>query len=146
MRILVMHGPNLNMLGQREATIYGKTTLSDINAAMTCLGSELGVEIETFQSNHEGDLVDKVQGAKGEFDGIVINPAAFTHTSIALRDAFLAVSIPFVEVHISNVYSREPFRHKSLLSDVAIGVVAGFGPLSYNMGLRGLLGRIRADG
>ncbi len=146
MRILVMHGPNLNMLGQREATIYGKTTLSDINAAMKSLGSELGVEIETFQSNHEGDLVDKVQGVKGQFDGVVINPAAFTHTSIALRDAFLAVSIPFVEVHISNVYSREPFRHKSLLSDVAIGVVAGFGPLSYNMGLRGLLERIRADG
>jgi 3-dehydroquinate dehydratase-2 len=146
MRILVMHGPNLNMLGQREATIYGKTTLSDINSAMKSLGSELGVEIETFQSNHEGDLVDKVQGAKGQFDGVVINPAAFTHTSIALRDAFLAVSIPFVEVHISNVYSREPFRHKSLLSDVAIGVVAGFGPLSYNMGLRGLLERIRADG
>jgi 3-dehydroquinate dehydratase-2 len=146
MRILVMHGPNLNMLGQREATIYGKTTLSDINAAMKSLGSELGVEIETFQSNHEGDLVDKVQRAKGEFEGVVINPAAFTHTSIALRDAFLAVSIPFVEVHISNVYSREPFRHKSLLSDVAIGVVAGFGPLSYNMGLRGLLERIRADG
>lgn len=145
MRILVMHGPNLNMLGQREAAVYGDATLSDINASMLELGGELGVEIETFQSNHEGELVDKVQGAVGRVDGVVINPAAFTHTSIALRDAFLAVSIPFVEVHISNVYSREPFRHKSLLSDVAIGVVAGFGPLSYTMGLKGLLQYIKAD-
>ena len=140
MRILVMHGPNLNMLGQREAAVYGDATLSDINVAMKSLADDLGVEIETFQSNHEGELVDKLQQSKGQVDGIVINPAAFTHTSIALRDAFLAVSIPFVEVHISNVYSREPFRHKSLLSDVAIGVVAGFGPLSYTMGLKGLLG------
>ena len=140
MRILVMHGPNLNMPGQREAAVYGDATLSDINVAMKSLADDLGVEIETFQSNHEGELVDKLQQSKGQVDGIVINPAAFTHTSIALRDAFLAVSIPFVEVHISNVYSREPFRHKSLLSDVAIGVVAGFGPLSYTMGLKGLLG------
>ena len=140
MRILVMHGPNLNMLGQREAAVYGDATLSDMNVAMKSLADDLGVEIETFQSNHEGELVDKLQQSKGQVDGIVINPAAFTHTSIALRDAFLAVSIPFVEVHISNVYSREPFRHKSLLSDVAIGVVAGFGPLSYTMGLKGLLG------
>jgi 3-dehydroquinate dehydratase-2 len=132
------------MLGQREAAVYGDATLSDINASMLELGGELGVEIETFQSNHEGELVDKVQGAVGRVDGVVINPAAFTHTSIALRDAFLAVSIPFVEVHISNVYSREPFRHKSLLSDVAIGVVAGFGPLSYTMGLKGLLQYIKA--
>jgi 3-dehydroquinate dehydratase II len=140
MRILVMHGPNLNMLGQREAAVYGSSTLSDINLALVTQGDELGVEIETFQSNHEGELVDKLHESKGRVDGVVINPAAFTHTSIALRDAFLAVSIPFVEVHISNVYSREPFRHKSLLSDVAIGVVAGFGPLSYTMGLEGLLG------
>jgi 3-dehydroquinate dehydratase-2 len=135
-----MHGPNLNMLGQREAAVYGSSTLSDINLALVTQGDELGVEIETFQSNHEGELVDKLHESKGRVDGVVINPAAFTHTSIALRDAFLAVSIPFVEVHISNVYSREPFRHKSLLSDVAIGVVAGFGPLSYTMGLEGLLG------
>tara|TARA_B100001250_G_C19363810_1_gene598864 strand:- start:154 stop:558 length:405 start_codon:yes stop_codon:yes gene_type:complete len=134
------------MLGQREASIYGSATLSDIDASLVKVGDELGVEIETFQSNHEGELVDHLQAAKGNFNGVVINPAAFTHTSIALRDAFLAVDLPFVEVHISNVYSREPFRHKSLLSDVAYAVVAGFGPLSYTMGLRGLIEHLKVEG
>ncbi|MHB8765522.1 MAG: type II 3-dehydroquinate dehydratase [Deferrisomatales bacterium] len=144
MRVLVVHGPNLNLLGAREPGVYGAETLGSIEASLGDLGRELGVELEFFQSNHEGALVDAVQGARGRVDGVVINPAAYTHTSVALRDALLAAGLPFVEVHLSNVHAREPFRHRSLLSDVAVGTVCGFGAESYRLGLRGLVHRLRA--
>ena len=141
-KILVIHGPNLNLLGQREPEVYGSLTLSQINAEMAKLAGELGVEIELFQSNHEGALVEAVQGALGRVDAIVINPAAYTHTSIALRDALLAVAVPTVEVHLSNVHRREDFRHRSLIADVAAGQVVGFGLHSYLLGLRAALSLI----
>jgi 3-dehydroquinate dehydratase II len=140
MRILVVHGPNLNMLGIREPETYGATTLPEINARLEALAHELGATCVCFQSNHEGELVDLVQDARGRHDRILINAGGLTHTSVALRDALLATAIPFVEVHITNTYAREPFRHRSLLSDVAAGVVVGFGPRSYELGLRGLVG------
>jgi len=139
LRILILHGPNLNMLGSREPGHYGHQTLADITAQLTTLGDTLGMEITSYQSNHEGELVDRIQQAASEHvDGIVINPAAYTHTSIALRDAMLATAIPFIEVHLSNIHSREEFRHRSLLADAATGVVAGFGATSYLLALRGL--------
>jgi 3-dehydroquinate dehydratase-2 len=144
-RILVLHGPNLNMLGTREPGHYGHRTLAEIDRDLIALGDQLGAEVVTFQSNHEGELVEHIQQAglagpeTGRADGILINPAAYTHTSIALRDALLAAKIPFVEVHLSNVHRREEFRHKSLLADVALAVIAGFGPASYTLGLRGLI-------
>jgi 3-dehydroquinate dehydratase-2 len=138
-RVLVLHGPNLNLLGTREPGTYGIETLADIEESLRHVAGELGADVEFFQSNAEGALVDAVQAARGRFDGIVANPAAYTHTSIALRDALLAVGIPFVEVHLSNVHAREPFRHRSLLADVALGTVAGFGGESYRLGLRGLV-------
>lgn len=138
-RILVIHGPNLNMLGNREPGHYGRRTLTDIDTQLNALADTLCIGLDSFQSNHEGALVDRIQQAAGEgVDGIVINPAAYTHTSIALRDALLATAIPFVEVHLSNIHSREPFRHKSMLADAAAGVVAGFGATSYLLALRGL--------
>jgi len=138
-RILVLHGPNLNMLGSREPGHYGHQTLADITQQLLALGDSLGLEIISFQSNHEGELVDRIQLAAAEhIDGIVINPAAYTHTSIALRDALLATAIPFIEVHLSNIHGREEFRHRSLLADAATGVVAGFGGTSYLLALRGL--------
>jgi 3-dehydroquinate dehydratase-2 len=140
MRVLVLHGPNLNLLGSREPETYGRATLADIDARLHAVAAELGATCECAQSNHEGVLVDHIQAARGRFDGILINAAALTHTSVALRDALLAVSLPFVEVHLSNVHAREAFRHRSLLADVARGVVVGFGPLSYELGLRGLVG------
>jgi len=149
LRILVMHGPNLNMLGSREPGHYGSDTMADINRRLIDLGDQLNVEIVTFQSNHEGELVDRIQQAgsdqadQGRIDGILINPAAYTHTSIALRDAMLASRIPFVEAHLSNIHRREEFRHRSMLADAAIGVVAGFGAMSYEMGLRGLTYHLR---
>lgn len=149
LRILVMHGPNLNMLGTREPGHYGTATLADINRQLIELGDQLGAEIVTFQSNHEGELVDRIQQAGsdhadlGLIDGILINPAAYTHTSVALRDAMLASRLPFVEVHLSNIHRREEFRHRSMLVDAAIGVVAGFGAMSYEMGLRGLTHYLR---
>ncbi|MDQ6988408.1 MAG: type II 3-dehydroquinate dehydratase [Mariprofundaceae bacterium] len=136
MHIQVLHGPNLNMLGTREPGHYGSQTLVDINQDLILLGDSLNVQVSTFQSNHEGELVDKIQSLK--VDGIIINPAAYTHTSIAIRDALLAISTPFVEVHLSNVHQREDFRHKSMLVDVAHGVIAGFGAMSYSLALRGL--------
>lgn len=132
----VIHGPNLNMLGTREPGHYGSQTLTDIDEELIALGDQLGVRITTFQSNHEGEIVDKIQHLKT--NGLIINPAAYTHTSIAIRDALLAVQVPFIEVHLSNIHRRDDFRHKSMLVDVAIGVVAGFGSHSYALALRGL--------
>jgi len=144
LRILIMHGPNLNLLGEREPEQYGQTGLNTINEELVQLGDHLGLEVTTFQSNHEGELVERVHQARTDhLDGIVINPAAFTHTSIALRDAFLACQIPFVELHLSNIYRREEFRHRSLLADCAVGVVAGFGVKSYLLALRGLADHLR---
>lgn len=143
MTILVLNGPNLNRLGTREPERYGAETLDAINTRLAALGAELGCTLTFFQSNHEGALVDRIHAAAGEgVAGIVFNAGAYTHTSIALRDALLAVAIPFVEVHLSNVHAREPFRHRSLLADVAIGVVTGFGSSSYELGLRGLVARL----
>lgn len=139
MKIKVVNGPNMNLLGKREPEKYGGKTLSSINESLRSLAKDLQIEtIEFFQSNSEGALVDAIQESCGNVDGILINPGAYGHTSIAIRDAFLATEIPFVEVHLSNIYSREEFRHKSYLSDIASGVVAGFGPESYLLGLRGL--------
>lgn len=143
MKILVINGPNLNLLGQREPGVYGADTLDAILARLTALAIDLGVHLETFQSNHEGALIDRLHAAMGVVDGVLINPGAYTHTSIALRDAFLATRLPFVEVHLSNVYAREAFRHKSLLVDIARGQVMGFGPDSYMLGLRGLVDGLR---
>ncbi|HHZ20888.1 MAG TPA: type II 3-dehydroquinate dehydratase [Firmicutes bacterium] len=144
MRILVLHGPNLNLLGRREPEIYGRTTLAEIEEELRRLGRELGVEIESRQSNHEGDLVDWVQEAEGEFAGILLNPAAYTHTSVALRDAIAGVGVPVVEVHLSNPAAREEFRHVSYVAPVVIGTVAGFGKESYLLGLRALVGYLKA--
>lgn len=136
MRILVLNGPNLNLLGQREPEQYGSTTLEQINERMLALSSELGSDLTFFQSNHEGDLIDSIHDALGnKIDFIIFNPAAFTHTSVALRDALLGVDIPFIEVHLSNVYQREPFRHHSYFSDIALGVISGFGAHGYEMAL-----------
>jgi len=144
LNILVMHGPNLNLLGSREPEHYGMQNLNSINTSLTSLGESLNCSITSFQSNHEGELVERVHQAVGEVDGIVINPAAYTHTSVALRDALLGCNIPFVEVHLSNVHSREEFRHRSLLADVATGVIAGFGAESYALALRGLCEVLRS--
>jgi 3-dehydroquinate dehydratase-2 len=141
-RILVLHGPNLNLLGIREPDVYGTTTLAQIDTSLSALAAELGVAIESAQSNHEGVLVDRIQAARA--DGILINPGGYTHTSVAIRDALTGVGIPFVEVHLSNIHGREPFRRQSLFSDVAIAQVAGFGPFSYTVALRGLVEFLRA--
>ena len=146
LRILAIHGPNLNLLGNREPGHYGADTLADINEQLLSLADTLNAELLTYQSNHEGELVDRIQKASGEkIDAIVINPAAYTHTSVALRDALLATRIPFVEVHLSNIHKREEFRHRSLLVDAAIGTVAGFGPSSYTMALRGIIEYLRSQ-
>ena len=141
--VAVVHGPNLNLLGRREPRHYGRATLDDVNAAVAALAAELGVRVEFHQSNHEGALVDLVQEAGARVDGFVVNAGAYTHTSIALRDAFAAVARPFVEVHLSNVFARERFRHRSCLSDLAVGVVSGFGLQSYTLGLRALVEKLR---
>jgi 3-dehydroquinate dehydratase-2 len=137
--IEVIHGPNLNLLGRREPGIYGHTTLAEIDAEVERLGAELGARVRCFQSNHEGALVDRIQQAAEEADGYVVNAAAYTHTSIALADALAGVARPYVEVHLSNVFSRERFRHRSYLAAGAVGVVSGFGMDSYRLGLRGLI-------
>ncbi len=140
--ILVIHGPNLNLLGQREPDIYGKVTIDDINADLEKLAKARGVTLKIAQSNHEGEIVELIGGAKGLFDAILINPAAYTHTSIAIRDAISAVGIPAVEVHLSNIYSREEFRHTSLIAPVARGQVSGFGKMSYTLGLEAAISAI----
>jgi len=137
-RVLVLHGPNLNLLGRREPGLYGQATLADIDARLAVIASEAGAEVQCFQSNAEHELVERIQQAEG-VAAIVINPAAFTHTSVALRDALLAVGIPFIEVHLSNVHAREPFRRRSYLSDVAAGMIAGLGPLGYELALQAAL-------
>jgi len=143
MKILVLNGPNLNMLGTREVDKYGTTDLESINKELKTLAAALEVEIETFQSNSEGELVEKIQSALNNFDGIIINPAAYTHTSVAIRDAILAVNIPTVEVHLSNIYSREDFRHHSYIAPVCIGQISGFRQESYLAALRALAGYLR---
>ena len=136
--VLVIHGPNLNMLGRREPEIYGHQSLDEINAGLLAQGEKLGLEVTTFQSNHEGEIVERIQLAVGSCDGILINPAAYTHTSIAIRDALSLLDIPIVEIHLSNIYQREPFRHKSLISDIAAARISGFGAQGYLLGLEGL--------
>ena len=143
MKIAVIHGPNLRLLGRREPEVYGSDTLADVNAAVAAEAQSLGVEVEFFQSNHEGEILDYLEEASARVEGFVVNPGAFTHTSIALRDALVGVGRPFVEVHLSNTAAREPFRHRSYLSDVAAGVVLGFGAQSYVLGLRGLVVRLQ---
>lgn len=135
MKILVIHGPNLNLLGTRETKIYGIQTLDDINKSINALAKELSLEITIYQSNHEGEIVDLIQNSKG-YSAIIINPAAYTHTSIAIRDVIAAVKIPIIEVHLSNIYSREDFRQKSLISPVTVGQISGFGAESYLLALR----------
>lgn len=138
MKILIINGPNLNMLGIREPEKYGNLTLADIEKELFALSFELGIDIELFQSNTEGEIIDKIQSTIGIFDGIVINPGGYTHTSVAIRDAISAVNIPTVEVHLTNISAREEFRHKSLISPVCIGQIAGFGKNSYKLGLKAI--------
>ena len=140
----MLNGPNLNLLGEREPEIYGRTSLADIERMTQESARALGVECTWIQTNHEGELVEAIQGLKGRADGAVINAAAFTHTSLAVRDALLAVRVPFVEVHLSNIFAREPERRRSLLADLAVGVVTGFGPDSYRLGLEGIVGYLKA--
>ncbi len=139
LKILVIHGPNLNMLGKREPEIYGHQTLEEINAHLKSRASEKGLQLETIQTNHEGEIVDQIQKAAGTFDGVLINPAAYTHTSIAIRDALAMLKMPIVEIHLSNIYKRESFRHKSLISDVVTARISGFGSHGYLLALEGLV-------
>lgn len=136
--ILVIHGPNLNLLGVREPGVYGRDTLAQIDAQLQSLAAELGLAVQCVQSNVEGEIVNAVQAAAGKAQGILINPGAYTHTSVAIRDAIAAVGLPTVEVHLSNIYAREEFRHHSFIAPVAKGQIAGFGPQSYLLGLRAL--------
>jgi 3-dehydroquinate dehydratase-2 len=137
-RVLVVHGPNLNLLGLREPGVYGRKTLEEINAALATLGQRLGIAVETFQSNHEGAIVDRLQKAIGACDGVVINAAAYTHTSVAIRDALAMLSMPVVEVHLSNIHKREPFRHTSITAAVVTGQIVGLGPVGYQLALRAI--------
>jgi 3-dehydroquinate dehydratase-2 len=145
MRIEVVHGPNLRLLGTREPEVYGTATLHDIDDRLRAVASKLGVELGTFQSNHEGEILDHIETVSEETHGFVVNPGALTHTSVALRDCLTGVGRPFVEVHLSNTAAREQFRRRSMLADVAVGTVAGFGPNSYLLGLRGLVGFLSAN-
>jgi len=141
--VLVLHGPNLNLLGVREPSVYGSQTLEQINSLLDVEADRLGARLDKLQSNHEGVLVDAIQSAVGQYQGLVINPAAFTHTSVAIRDALAAVQLPVVEVHLSNIYRREPFRHHSFIAPVAVGQVSGFGVQSYRYGLMALVDYLR---
>jgi 3-dehydroquinate dehydratase II len=137
-QILVIHGPNLNMLGKREPEIYGRKSLEEIDSELKALGEDLGLEVATFQSNHEGAIVDEIQQAMGNCQGIIINPAAFTHTSIAIRDALAMLDVPIIEIHLSNVNKREPFRHQSMIADIVTARIAGLGSHGYLLALEGL--------
>lgn len=141
--ILVIHGPNLNLLGTREPEIYGHATLADIDARLAAEAKELGCELESFQSNHEGELIDRIQAAMGSMNGILINPGGLTHSSVSLRDALGATSLPVIEVHLSNVFARESFRHQSFVSGIALGVISGLGARGYSVGLEALVAHIR---
>ena len=143
--VLVLHGPNLNLLGTREPAIYGRESLADINRRLVTEGRRKGLAVTTFQSNHEGALVDRIQAARKEGAAfIVINPGAYTHTSVAIRDALAAVAIPFIEVHLSNIHAREPFRHRSFVSDIAVGTIAGLGSKGYDFALEFAAARLAA--
>jgi 3-dehydroquinate dehydratase type II len=142
---LVVHGPNLNLLGEREPAVYGSTTLSQIDGLLKVLGRELGIDVETFQSNSEGAIVDRIQAARGRIDVLIINPAAYTHTSVAIRDVILAIGVACIEVHLSNVYKREPFRHHSTIADVAVGRIMGFGADGYMIALRAARNLVEAS-
>jgi 3-dehydroquinate dehydratase-2 len=143
-RVLVIHGPNLNLLGSREPHIYGRRTLEEINTSLTTLGLRLGVSVDSFQSNHEGALIDRIQQAAGVYAGIIINAAAYTHTSVAIRDALAALSIPVIEVHLSNIHKREAFRNTSLTAAVVTGQIVGLGATGYQLALRALAEMIPA--
>ncbi len=140
--MLVVHGPNLNLLGQREPQIYGRTGLKEINSKLVELAAQLGLTVETFQSNSEGAIIDRIQQARNQADAVLINPGAYTHTSVAIRDALQTLDAPVIEVHLSNVYRREPFRHHSTIADIVVGRVMGFGADSYMLALRAVPGLI----
>ena len=142
-KILVIHGPNLNMLGKREPEVYGSEGLDQINARLKDRADALNVDIDVFQSNHEGQIVEKIQAAPGECAAVIINPAAFTHTSVAIRDALLLLDVPIIEIHLSNIYRREPFRHKSLVTDIATGQICGLGAQGYSLALEAAAGLIK---
>ena len=143
MNLLLINGPNLNLLGKREPSIYGSQSLEDVQKELLNFASKLDSKLQFFQSNSEGEMIDCIQKSVGLIDGILINAGAYTHTSIALRDALLGVETPYVEVHLSNIYAREEFRHKSFLSDKAIGLVCGFGPISYQLALQGIVSYLK---
>ena len=143
MKILVLHGPNLNLLGEREPDVYGRTTLAEIDAKLRELGSKRGATVESFQSNHEGALIDRIQAARRSHQAIIINPGGLTHTSVALRDALAATGLPVVEVHLSNVYAREAFRHHSYVAPIALGQISGLGAKGYELALDALLDRLK---
>jgi 3-dehydroquinate dehydratase-2 len=141
-KVLVIHGPNLNMLGKREPGIYGRQSLEEIDTELKARGVDLGLEVETFQSNHEGAIVEKIQQALGQYHGLLINPAAYTHTSVAIRDALAMLEVPVIEIHLSNINKREKFRHQSMIADIVAARVAGFGAHGYLLALEGLAGMI----